>query len=69
MMPEMDGFQVLDHLRANEATRHIPVIVISAKELTREDHERLDGQINGLLQKGSFMDDDLLSEMSEVLAS
>jgi threonine synthase len=69
MMPEMDGFQVLDHLRADEATRHIPVIVISAKELTREDQERLDGQINGLLQKGSFMDDDLLAEMSEVLAS
>lgn len=69
MMPEMDGFQVLDHLRADDATRHIPVIIITAKELTREDKERLDGQINGLLQKGSFMDDELLAEMTETLAS
>jgi threonine synthase len=69
MMPEMDGFQVLDYLRADEATRHIPVIIVTAKELTREDMDRLDGQIDGLLQKGSFMDDDLLAEMTESLAS
>jgi len=69
MMPEMDGFQVLDYLRADETTRHIPVIIITAKELTREDMDRLDGQIDGLLQKGSFMDDDLLAEMTESLAS
>ena len=35
----------------------------------REDMDRLDGQIDGLLQKGSFMDDDLLAEMTESLAS
>ena len=69
MMPEMDGFQVLDYLRADETTRHIPVIIITAKELTREDMDRLDGQIDGLLQKGSFMDDDLLAEMTVSLAS
>ncbi|MEK7785766.1 MAG: response regulator, partial [Chloroflexota bacterium] len=67
MMPEMDGFQLLDHLRADETTRKIPVIVITAKELTREDRERLSGQVEGLLQKGSFMDDDLLSEITEAL--
>jgi len=65
MMPEMDGFQLLDHLRADETTRKIPVIVITAKELTREDRERLSGQVEGLLQKGSFMDEDLLSEITE----
>lgn len=67
MMPEMDGFQLLDHLRADETTRKIPVIVITAKELTREDRERLSGQVEGLLQKGSFMDEDLLSEITEAL--
>lgn len=67
MMPEMDGFQFLDALRADEHTRHIPVIVITAKELTRDERERLKGQINGLLQKGSFMDDDVLAEITEAL--
>ena len=65
MMPEMDGFQFLDHLRADEGTSKIPVIVITAKELTREDKERLRGET--VLQKGSFMDDDLLTEMTEAL--
>ncbi len=68
MMPEMDGFQVLDELRANDDTAKIPVIVITAKLLTDEDKERLSGRINGLMQKGSFMDDDLFSEITDVLA-
>ncbi|MEK7276867.1 MAG: pyridoxal-phosphate dependent enzyme [Chloroflexota bacterium] len=67
MMPEMDGFQLLDKLRGDKATRKIPVIVITAKELTREDRQRLSGQIDGLLQKGKFMDEDLLVEITEAL--
>jgi threonine synthase len=67
MMPEMDGFQVLDELRADATTATIPVIVITAKALTREDKERLGDKANGLMQKGSFMDDDLFSEILENL--
>jgi threonine synthase len=67
MMPEMDGFQVLDELRANEATAKIPVIVITAKALTREDKDRLGDKANGLMQKGAFMDDDLFAEIMDTL--
>lgn len=67
MMPEMDGFQVLDELRSDAATAKIPVIVITAKALTREDKARLGDKANGLMQKGSFMDDDLFSEILETL--
>lgn len=67
MMPEMDGFQVLDALRADRETSEIPVIVVSAKELTPDDRRRLDGRITSLMQKGAFMDDDLLAEISQAL--
>ncbi|MEP7357046.1 MAG: pyridoxal-phosphate dependent enzyme, partial [Anaerolineales bacterium] len=63
MMPEMDGFAVLDALRADSTTRNIPVIVVTAKELTPAERDRLGGQIDSLLQKGSFMDDELLADV------
>lgn len=67
MMPEMDGFQVLDHLKTDSTTAKIPVIVVTAKALTREDKQRLGDKVDGLMQKGSFMDDDLFSEITEAL--
>ncbi len=67
MMPVMDGFAVLDALRADEATRDIPVIAVTAKVLTPEERDRLGGQIEMLLQKGSFMDDDLLANVIDAL--
>lgn len=67
MMPEMDGFAVLDALRADEATRDIPVIVVTAKELTSVEKDKLTGQIDSLLQKGSFMDDEQLADILEAL--
>jgi threonine synthase len=67
MMPDMDGFAVLDQLKADDVLDDLPVIVITAKELTREDRERLQGQIQMLLQKGSFMDEDLLEGIQGLL--
>ena len=37
MMPEMDGFEVLERMRREDAWRDIPVIIVTAKDLTRED--------------------------------
>ena len=67
MMPDMDGFELLDELEAGGMLEDLPVIVISAKELTREDRLRLSGQIQLLLQKGSFMDEDLLNGIAGLL--
>ena len=52
MMPEMDGFEFLSRIREKEAYRKIPVIVVTAKQLTREDHMRLNGSVQKVLQKG-----------------
>ena len=54
MMPEMDGFEFVAELRRNEAWRSIPVVVVTAKDLTREDRERLDGYVRKIFQKGAL---------------
>ncbi len=67
MMPELDGFGVLDELQKDELTKDIPVIIISAKELTPNEKVRLKNHIHGLMQKGDFMTTDLQAEVSELL--
>jgi threonine synthase len=67
MMPEMDGFAVMDQLQANPATAQIPVIVVTAKELTAAEKGRLQGHIQTLMQKGDFMSDELLDEVRALL--
>lgn len=67
MMPEVDGFAVLDALKASPQTASIPVIVVTAKELTPEEKRRLAGRIHALMQKGSFMGDDLSGEVKALL--
>jgi signal transduction histidine kinase/CheY-like chemotaxis protein len=54
MMPEMDGFAVIRELQKHEKWRRIPVIVITAKDLTSEEREILLKQSKGVLQKGSY---------------
>jgi len=60
MMPDVDGFAVLEALKADEEVSDVPVVVITAQELTAAERERLEGQIETLMQKGSFTDEDLL---------
>jgi threonine synthase len=67
MMPEVDGFGVLESIRADESLRETRIIVITAKTLTASERRRLSGQIELLLQKGSFLDDDLLEEILSTL--
>jgi threonine synthase len=67
MMPEMDGFAVLDALKAKPDTAEIPVIVASAKELTPDEKSRLTGQIQALMQKGDFLNDEFLEEVRSLI--
>jgi len=67
MMPELDGFGVLDALKAHPDTAPIPVIVVTAKELTPDEKRRLTGQIHTLMQKGEFMNDELLEEVKTLV--
>jgi len=67
MMPEMDGFAVLEKLQSIPETADIPVIVVTAKELTKAEEQRLQGHIQKLMQKGNFLSDDLSDEVRSLL--
>ncbi|MDX1430491.1 MAG: response regulator, partial [Rhodothermales bacterium] len=67
MMPEMDGFELLERLRSNERWRSIPVIVITAKDLTPEDRRRLNGYVERILEKGIYASETLLREVCDIV--
>jgi len=67
MMPEVDGFAVLDALRSAPETANIPVIVATAKELTVDEKSRLQGQIQSLMLKGDFLNDEFLEEVRSLI--
>jgi CheY-like chemotaxis protein len=68
MMPEMDGFQFLDELRARPQWGDIPVIVVTSKDLTRHDIERLDAHVQRILEKGSYNRTDLIGEVRRLVS-
>ncbi|HXF84058.1 MAG TPA: pyridoxal-phosphate dependent enzyme [Anaerolineales bacterium] len=67
MMPDVDGFAVLDVLRSQPETANIPVIVATAKELTVDEKSRLQGQIQSLMMKGDFLNDEFLEEVRSLI--
>ena len=67
MMPEVDGFAALDELRSKPQTANIPVIVATAKELTIDEKSRLQGQIQSLMMKGDFLNDEFLDEVRSLI--
>lgn len=69
MMPEVDGFQVLEHLRSNVKTALIPVIIITGKILSYEDVKRLDAPKVILHTKGVLSDLESVTEIQRVLTS
>ena len=67
VMPEMDGFEFLVEMRNQEAWREIPVLVVTAKDLTAEDLSHLNGDVERVLQKDASKLDDLLKELGRIL--
>ncbi len=67
MMPRMDGFQVINELKADPKLSDIPIIVLTAKELSVQERQRLDGQIDTVLHKGSFLNEDLIQRIVDAL--
>ncbi len=69
MMPEMDGFEFLEIVRADPQWIAIPVVVLTAMELTQEDHARLNGSVERILAKGSLSRGKLLDEVRRLVAN
>jgi CheY-like chemotaxis protein len=66
-MPEMDGFEFLTRLRAEPGPR-IPVVVVTAADLTDENRRRLSGAVEKILLKQASSRDELLSSLRELVA-
>jgi CheY-like chemotaxis protein len=62
MMPKMDGFEFLDELRSRPDWQVIPVVIITAKDLTEEDRDRLNGGVERIIQKSDR--DEMLGQLS-----
>jgi len=69
MMPEMDGFEFVNHLRQDPDTRDIPVVVLSAMDLSNADKALLEEGVTKILQKGASSRDELLQIVRDLVYS
>ena len=63
MMPQMDGFAFLTQFRATPGMGHVPVVVLSAKDITAQDRAVLDSQAARVIQKGATTMHDLVRDL------
>ena len=69
MMPEMDGFEFLAELRGRPHGRDVPVLVVTAKDLTDDERRRLNGGVERIILKRGHAPSDLLRELGHELAA
>ena len=67
MMPDVDGFAVIEKMKDTPALACIPIAVVTAKELTVGEREYLNANVDVLLQKGAFIDDELVEGLIDKL--
>lgn len=68
MMPGVDGFGLVEELKLDPRTRDIPVVVVSAKDITADERERLSGHIEAVYQKGSLPTRKFVDQVIQVIA-
>jgi DNA-binding response OmpR family regulator len=69
MLPEMDGFEVVHRMSSNPDWRSIPVILLTARDLSHEERRALDIGTARIIQKGTFSRDELLAEVRLAIGS
>jgi CheY-like chemotaxis protein len=67
LLPEMDGFDFLAELRKSPEWRAIPVIVLTACDLSAAEREQLNGEVRQVLMKGSYRREELLQEVRQLM--
>jgi len=68
MMPEVTGFDVVEALRADEATRDTPIMIVTATNLTEADKRLLNGRVSKILSRGSVATTDIVGLLKRVVA-
>jgi CheY-like chemotaxis protein len=68
MMPELDGFELLDRLDQLAGFIRPPIIVVSSRSLTPADRQRLEGRVAAILVKGQFRRAELLGLARQLVA-
>ena len=68
MMPEVTGFDVVEALRADEATRDVPIMVVTAANLTEADRRLLNGRVSQILSRGAVANSDIVGLLRRVVA-
>jgi CheY-like chemotaxis protein len=69
MMPEMDGFDFIANLQQHPKWTAIPVIVVTAKDLTAEERRLLNGRVQNIVQKGTDSMEEVVKEITKLLKS
>lgn len=69
MMPDVTGFDVVEALRADAITQRVPIMVLTAKDLTEADKKQLNGHVSAVLSRRSTGTADLLDQLRHVTAS
>ena len=69
VMPEMDGFQFIKVLRANPAWRSIPLVVVTAKDLSEQDRLRLGGNVESVSPRGVSAPEEILERLRAAVGS
>jgi len=69
MMPVMDGFEFMMEMHKLDSSSAIPVVVVTAKDITEEDRRRLNGDVVGLIEKGGLDRESLLAQLREQVAA
>jgi signal transduction histidine kinase/CheY-like chemotaxis protein len=67
MMPGMDGFEMLRALRQDKSTSELPVVIITSKDLTREEREWLSGNTLNMFQKGAYQRSHLVETLRRMV--
>jgi signal transduction histidine kinase/CheY-like chemotaxis protein len=69
MMPVMDGFEFVMEMRKTQDWQSIPIVVVTAKDITDEDRRRLNGGVVALIERGGLDRDSLLAQLREQLTA
>jgi CheY-like chemotaxis protein len=69
MMPDVSGFDVVEAIRSDESTRSIPIMILTAKQLTDEDKKQLNGSVAAVFDRKSLAGPELIGWLHQLIGS